>query len=109
MPDELQGATVDGDRIIFSRSNGRSNDSHIYIYQNPLSVECADKITLLGKEVPHWYLENDTRSHKITNMPMSQAIVKYGDKFLLLYESGADAYLNNGGKNPTDRVWEVTL
>ena len=42
-------------------------------------------------------------------MPMSQAVVKRGDKLLLLYESAASNYKDYGGKNPTDRVWEVTL
>ncbi len=109
LPSEIQGATFDGDKLVLSRSNGRKNDSHVLVYQNPLDSDSADTITLLDSEVPHWYLENETRLDRIVNMPMSQAIVKRGDKYLLLYESGASAYMNDGGVNPTDRVWEITL
>ena len=106
---ELQGATFVGDRLILSRSNGRAYDSDILIYQNPLNSNPDDTLNVLGQQVPHWYLTSEKRTNKIVNMPMSQAIVKNGDKFLLLYESGASEYKDYGGKNPTDSVWEVTL
>ena len=106
---ELQGVTFYGDTLVLSRSNGRGYDSDIFFYKNPLNNTNDDTLTLLGQEVPHWYLTSDKLTNKVVNMPMSQAIVKNGDKLLLLYESGASEYKDNGGKNPTDRVWEITL
>ena len=38
---------------------------------------------------------------------MSEGLAAYDGKLLILFESGADKYRNDGGKNPTDRVWKL--
>ena len=40
---------------------------------------------------------------------MSEGLVAYNGDLLVLFESGAPYFANDGGKNPTDRVWHFEM
>ncbi|MBO7740884.1 MAG: hypothetical protein J6S34_05100, partial [Clostridia bacterium] len=64
--------------------------------------------TLGGIDVPVYYLDDSFTNTAYTSLPMSEGLAVYGDTLLVLYESGASAYKNDGGKYPTDNVWIYT-
>jgi len=104
---QVQGFTIVGDYIALSRSYGRTNDSHIELYENVLDTSATQTVMINGTAVPTWVLGDP--AHTYTALPMSEGITAYDGKLLVLYESGASYYKDNGGKNPTDHVWELTL
>ncbi len=103
----VQGFSVTDEYIAISCSYGRQTDSHIMLYNNILDTASHSTVTLNGKSVPLWFLATAARSY--TAPPMSQALAVYEQKLLILYESGATFYKNNGGKNPTDHVWSMRI
>ena len=98
---------------------GRKNNSNLYIYDNPVrgahAKEADCTVTIAGKEVPCYYLSDE--SEKIVAPPMTEdlAVRKDGEKYEILVacESGAYYYygysLFNSAKNPTDFVWTYTV
>lgn len=109
IPDRIQGFTVSGSTVALSRSYGRTNDSSILLYGNPLGTAAHTSVNLLGQNVPVWFLDakNQTKSYKTA--PMSEGLAAYDGAILVLYESGATPYRTGGGKNPTDRVWKMKI
>ena len=104
---KIQGFAVVGDKIALSQSYGRKNNSKIYLYDNVLTTEAHTTVELNGAKVPLWFLDGKVKSKSYTAPPMSEGLAAYDGKLLILFESGADKYRNDGGKNPTDRVWKL--
>lgn len=104
LPDEVQGLTLSGNYFAASHSYGRKNSSTLAFYKARLSGESYAEFTVAGVSVPVYYLGKPDK--KITNIPMSEGIDLYGkDEIIILYESGALKYSENGGKNPTDALY----
>ncbi len=104
LPDEIQGLTLFGDYFAASHSYGRKNNSTLAFYKAHLSGESYADFSVAGVSVPVYYLGNPDK--KITNIPMSEGIDLYGEnEIIILYESGALKYSENGGKNPTDSLY----
>ena len=106
---KIQGFAVVGDRIALSQSYGRKNNSKIFLYENVLGTEAHAKVSLNGKSVPLWFLDGKVGCKSYSAPPMSEGLAAYDGKLLILFESGAAKYRNDGGKNPTDRVWKLSL
>ena len=62
-------------------------------------------VELGGKNVPLWFLDAALDMESYTAPPMAEGLAAYDGKLLILFESGADYYKDDGGVNPTDRVW----
>lgn len=52
-----------------------------------------------------WFLDAALDMESYTAPPMAEGLAAYDGKLLILFESGADYYKDDGGVNPTDRVW----
>ena len=106
---KIQGVAVVGPVIALSQSYGRTNDSKILLYENPLDTEPHRTVELDGREVPLWFLDGALDTDLRIAPPMSQGLAEYNGQLLILFESGAACYREDGGRNPTDRVWVMTL
>ena len=104
---KVQGFAIVNGKVVLSASYGRNNNATTYVYNNPLQSTQDGSITLNGKDVPIWVLDDTFFNVKYTTMPMSEGCTSYNGKLLLLFESGTLEYYN--GKNPTDHIWSVTL
>ena len=107
--DRIQGATMCGENIVLSQSYGRTNDSKILIYENVINNEQDTSYTLNDKQIPVWFLDSGVLAESYTTMPMSEGVSIYNNKILILFESGAAYYREDGAINPTDHVWGLTL
>ena len=104
--ERIQGMTALSENyIVLSQSYGRTNDSTLFFYNNPLSEPSHSSVNISGVSVPLWFLDNKTGVTKLTAPPMSEGVCAINGMLYTLFESGADYYRNGGGKNPTDRVW----
>ena len=102
---KIQGFAVVGSRVALSQSYGRKNDSKILLYENPMESAPHKTVELGGKNVPLWFLDAALDMESYTAPPMAEGLAAYDGKLLILFESGADYYKDDGGANPTDRVW----
>ena len=109
---KIQGFTVMSDgTVVLSQSYGRTANSKIILYDRYMQTEMEEPhatVTLGGIDVPVYYLDDSFSYTAYTSLPMSEGLAVYGDTLLVLYESGASAYKDDGGKNPTDNVWIYT-
>ena len=106
---KIQGFAVVGDRIALSKSYGRTANSSILLYENVLSDAAHRTVTLNGTEVPVWFLDSFVAVGSYTMMPMSEGLAAHNGSLLILFESGATYYKDDGGKNPTDRVFRMKV
>ena len=106
---KIQGFAVVGDKIALSQSYGRTNNSTVLLYHNVLSEPQHSEIKINDTLVPVWFLDSKSAAGSYVTMPMSEALAVHQGDLLVLYESGASYYKDNGGKNPTDRVWRINL
>ena len=103
---KIQGfAVVSDDTIALSQSYGRTNNSKIYLYDNVLSDTPHRTVSLGDREIPVYFLDAKIDCKTYTALPMSEGLAVYKGKLLILFESGASYYKDDGGKNPTDRVF----
>lgn len=105
----IQGMTVSGNSIILSQSYGRANDSTLYVFENPIGATAHTETVLNGVTVPVYFLDGKLSCDKVTALPMSEGIAYSDGKLYVLFESGADKYANDGGKNPTENVWTIKM
>lgn len=117
--EKVQGMAEADDRIVLSVSYGRTNNSTIAIYENPVRGLCAKSadtyITIEGQSVPCFLLTTSLK--KVTAPPMSEdlSVVKEDGKIKVLIATESAAYNYNGynifskSKNPTDFVWKLTV
>lgn len=107
---KIQGmAVVDNSYIALSQSYGRGNDSKVLLYQNVLSTDPHTTVTLNGTSVPLWFLDGKVEERDFDAPPMAEGFAAYNGRLYLLFESGAEKYRLDGGKNPTDRIWVMKM
>ena len=105
--ERIQGFTFIGDQMVLSQSFGRNNDSKIILYDNVLHTEQDTSVTLNGKSIPIWFLDEAVHKKTYTILPMSEGVTSYNEKLLVVFETGTKKYRN--AKSPTDHVWSITL
>lgn len=106
---KIQGFAVIGNRIVLSCSYGRTNNSQIILYENVLNENAHASVTLNDTSIPVWFLDSAELVKKYTAMPMSEALAADNGELLILFESGAPFYKDDGGVNPTDRIFRMTV
>lgn len=107
---KIQGMAVVSDNYIaLSQSYGRKNNSSILLYQNVLNSTPHTHVTLNGVSVPLWFLDSKTEVKSYTAPPMSEGLAARDGKLYILFESAAEKYRLDGGKNSTDRVWVMQM
>ena len=90
------------------KMHASKNDSTIFYYNNLLDTVPHTALTVNGARIPVWFLDSDVLSFQLDGaLPMSEGITMDNDRLLILFESGADRYRNNDGKNPTDHIWSM--
>lgn len=94
--EKVQGITfVDDNTIVLSTSYGRGTDSQVFRYNNPLTEEPHDSVTIAGKKIPLWFLDGVSAAkdnHSLDILPMSEGLVHIGDYIYVNFESGANKY-----------------
>lgn len=107
---KIQGFAVVSDKhIALSRSYGRTNDSLIILYENVIGTTPHSNVVLNGEQIPVYFLDGKLKAWKYQAPPMSEGLAARDGKLYILFESGAEKYRLDGGKNPTDKVWEMTM
>ncbi len=110
IPEQVQGmAFTKTNKIIFSTSYGRKNNSLIYVFDDILINEKSGTKIIDGKEVDLFACANANKLQEIVGLPMSEGMGNAPDKVYLLFESGAHKYRSGGGKYPTDKLFYTTI
>jgi len=101
---KVQGASFIGDRIFLSVSYGRKKESLLAIYSNPIGDKPHSNATAAdGKRIPLWFIDELNHLVTIKLPPLSEGITPYEQELAILFESGANKFLD-GGKKPIDRL-----
>lgn len=108
-PNRIQGVTLAGNnRVVLSQSYGRANDSSLLVYDLDLTREADLTLTLNGRQVPAFLLDENRQIRQINSIPMSEGLsVAEDGRVLVLFESGAIRY--EDGKHRTSYVWALTV
>ncbi len=106
---KVQGFTVIGDTVVLSRSHGRVNNSALAFYDRPDTKKPDRTVLLEGKEIPTYFLSSERLQKTITAPPMTEGVCTGKNGLYLLFESPASYYKNDGGVNPVDRVYFITI
>lgn len=110
IPEQVQGlAFTKTDKLIFSTSYGRKNNSKLLIFDDILMTEKAGTKKIDGKQVDLYACSNKQLISTIDAPPMSEGLAETPDGIYLLFESGAAKYRNGGGKYPVDTVFVTTI
>lgn len=110
IPEQVQGmAFTKSDKIIFSTSYGRRNDSKIYIYDDILTEDKIGTKKVDNKNVDLYACSNEMLVKEITAPPMSEGLAVHPDGIYLIFESGAAKYRNHRGKNPLENAYITTI
>ena len=110
IPEQVQGmAFTKAEKIIFSTSYGRKNNSKIYIFDDILINEKVDTITIDNKSIDVLACSSEYLIKEITAPPMTEGMANTQDGVYLLFESGASKYRNHGGKSPVENVYFTTI
>lgn len=96
-------------QIALSQSYGRTNGSTLFFYADPMGDAPHDYATVNGVSVPVWFLDNKLETKIMPTIPMSEGVANVGGKLYVLFESGANKYRLDGGKQPTDTVYAVDI
>lgn len=103
--DEIQGMAVERDRFVLSQSYGRTVESSLLTYRQPLSDPPHAFTDKFGEPVPIWFLDGHNRVNTIVMPPMSEGLAVQGNALHVLFESGASAYRD--GFYPIDRLYAL--
>ena len=80
IPEQVQGmAFTKTDKIIFSTSYGRKNDSKIYIFDDVLISEKVGAIKVDGKNVDLFACNNESLVKEIVAPPMAEGLAEHYD------------------------------
>ncbi len=110
IPEQVQGmAFTKTDKIIFSTSYGRKNDSKIYIFDDVLISEKVGTIKVDGNNVDLFACNNESLVKEIVAPPMAEGLAEHYDGIYLIFESGAEKYRNHGGKSPLENAFFTTI
>lgn len=103
IPYRIQDIAVTDDKIVLSQSYGRTADSHLYIYKNPLKEEPHTYVNFADQYVPLWFLDGVNQTKTMVLPPLVETLARKGDNLYVLYESGADLYVHDCSY-PLDRI-----
>ena len=110
IPEQVQGmAFTKTEKIIFSTSYGRKNNSKIYIFDDILVNEKNDTITIDNKSVDVIACSSDYLLKEYIAPPMAEGLANTSDGIYLLFESGASKYRSHRGKHPVENVYFTTI
>ncbi len=110
IPEQVQGmAFTKTNKIVFSTSYGRKNNSKIYVYDDILTGDKSATKIIDGKEVELYACASNTLLKEIEGLPMAEGMANTPDGFYIAFESGADKYRDGGGKYPTDKLFYTTI
>ena len=110
IPEQVQGmAFTKTDKIIFSTSYGRKNNSVIYVYDDVLLTEKSGTKQINGESVELFACSSNLLLNQYTAPPMAEGLAEHPDGIYLLFESGAAKYRNGGGKFPVDTAFKTTI
>lgn len=110
IPEQVQGmAFTKTDKIIFSTSYGRKNNSLIYIFDDVLITEKTGTKSIDGKNVDLYACSNELIKNKVIAPPMAEGMAEHPDGIYMIFESGASKYRNGNGKFPVDTVFKTTI
>ena len=110
IPEQVQGmAFTKAEKMVFSTSYGRKNNSKIYIFEDILANEKIDTITIDNKTIDVLACSSEHLIKEITAPPMAEGMANTLDGMYLLFESGAAKYRSHSGKNPVENVYFTTI
>ncbi len=110
IPEQVQGiAFTKTDKIIFSTSYGRRNNSKLYIFEDVLVKEKAGTKTIDGKDVDLYACDSKSLVKEIIAPPMAEDLAIHPDGVYIQFESGAAKYRNGGGKYTLDNAYMTTI
>ncbi|MBQ8182512.1 MAG: hypothetical protein IJ025_01250 [Clostridia bacterium] len=110
IPEQVQGiAFTKTDKIIFSTSYGRRNNSKIYIYDDILIAEKTATKKIDGTDVDLFACNNENLIKEIVAPPMSEGMATHPDGIYMIFESGAAKYRNGNGKYPLETAFITTI
>ncbi len=110
IPEQVQGmAFTKTEKIVFSTSYGRKNNSKIYIFDDILVNEKVDTITIDNKSIDVLACSSEHLLKEIIAPPMAEGMANTTDGIYLLFESGASKYRSHGGKHPVENVFFTTI
>ncbi len=69
--------------------SGQITKSELNTYNNVLDKDADGTVIISDKEVNIWFLDSDEMVSSLNALPRSEGIDLYGNKLLVLYESGA--------------------
>lgn len=90
MREQVQGITFDGDKVYLSTSWGLSF-SQIFIYDQTTAV--SDMRTVLGENIPVYYLDSKSLIKDLKIPPMSEEMAIVNGKLYVLSESASTKYI----------------
>ena len=107
IPEQVQGiGFTDTDKIVFSTSYGRKNNSQILIYEDVFATDRVGTYNVDNTTVDLFACSSTLLDRTIEAPPMSEGITSYNDNLYILFESGAAKYRSHGGKKPVDTVYK---
>lgn len=110
IPEQVQGmAFTKAEKIIFSTSYGRKNNSKIYVFDDILSNEKVETITIDNKSIDVLACSSEHLIKEITAPPMAEGMANTTDGIYLLFESGATKYRNHRGKHPVENIYFTSI
>ncbi len=110
IPEQVQGmAFTKTDKIIFSTSYGRKNNSKLYIFNDVMINEKAGTIKIDGKSVDVIACSTADLEAEITAPPMAEGMAIHPNGIYIIFESGAKKYRNHRGKNPVDTAFTTNI
>ncbi len=106
IPEQVQGmAFTKTNKIVFSTSYGRKNNSKLYIYEDIFLNEKSGTKIIDGKEVELFACSSKYLNREIVAPPMTEGMATNTNGIYLLFESGAQKYRSGGGKHPVDTLF----
>lgn len=110
IPEQVQGmAFTKTDKIIFSTSYGRKNNSKLYIYEDVLITEKSGTKNIDDKNVDLYACSNELLETDMVAPPMAEGLAEHPDGIYIVFESGAAKYRNGNGKYPVDTAFVTTI
>lgn len=108
--ERIQGMTIRDGQFYLSQSYGRRASSALLRYSNVLATDPREYVELNGTQVPLWCLNSTVRTGVMVMPPMSECMATVGDAVYVMFESGAETYMNpnNPSMNPVDRLFRLT-
>jgi hypothetical protein len=101
--EHVQGMAFLGGRIILSTSSGRTTNSTLAAYTDPLRKKHHTTKKVGDKTFQVWFLDKKNHKWDIHFPPMSEGITAHGKGLAAICESGAEKY-QTGGHGPLDSV-----